>query len=121
MLKDKNHIKIKLSEHYKNSIASRAAIINLFDIDFLKIKSVEMDFSDISFASRSATHQLIKEKERLENKLHIKVSFSNLSAEIKKIFELVSKSIEAPKPLTSSIHRVHFSNQKDFQSFLARI
>ena len=119
MQKNKNHIILKLSEHYKNSIASRAAIINLFDIDLTK--TLEVDFSDITFVSRSATHQFIKEKERIENTLKIKVDFINLSSEVKEIFDLVTNSIETPKPVTSSIHRVHFSTQKEFKSFLSRI
>ncbi len=121
MTKNKNHIIIKLSEHYKNSIASRAAIINLFTIDLTEIKTIEIDFSYITFISRSATHQFIKEKERLENTLKIKADFINLSSEVKEIFDLVAKSIESPKPVTSSIHRVHFSTPKEFQSFLTRV
>ena len=121
MTRNKNHIVLKLSEHYNNSIASRAAIINLFDIDLTEIKILEIDFSDITFVSRSATHQFIKEKERIENTLKIKVDFINLSSEVKEIFELVANSIESPKPVTSSIHRVHFSTPKEFQSFLMRV
>lgn len=122
MLKNKNHIKvIKLSDHYNSSIASRVAIINLFDIDLSEIKTLEVDFSDITFISRSATHQFIKEKKRIEKTLHIKVDFLNISAKLKELFEIVSKSIASPKPLTSSIHRVRFSTQKEFQSFLARV
>ncbi len=121
MLKDKIHIKIKLSEHYKNSIASRAAIINLFDLDFSQIESLEVDFSDITFVSRSATHQFIKEKERIANNFQVKVVFSNVTTELKEIFEIVNESIENPKTLTSSIHRVYFSTQKEFQNFLSRV
>jgi|GEM_PF-1294040 len=121
MLKNKNHIKIKLSERFRNSIASRVAIINLFDVELSDVKTLEVDFSDIAFVSRSATHQFIKEKERIEKELHIKVDFSNLCKEVRKNFEIVIESIEAPKPVISSIHRVHFSTQKDFQSFLAGV
>lgn len=121
MLKNKNHIKIKLSERFRNSIASRVAIINLFDVELSDIKTLEVDFSDIAFVSRSATHQFVKEKERIEKKLHIKVDVPKLCKEVRKKFKLVSESIEAPKPVTSSIHRVRFSTQKDFQRFLAGV
>lgn len=121
MTHKEQHIVLSLSEHFKNSVLSRAAVINLFDIDFSKAKTVEIDFSTIDFVSRSATHQLIKEKERLEKTLPVKVNFLNLNKKVKEMFEVVSKSIETPKPQVSTIHRVHFSTPKEFQSFLLHI
>ena len=121
MTSKKHHIKLNLSEHFKNSVSSRAAVINLFTIDLSDIKILEINFSDIDFVSRSATHQLIKEKERLENKLHIKVNFSSVNNAVKEMFAIVNKSIESPPTKVSEIHRIHFSTQKEFSNFLSRI
>lgn len=121
MTSKKHHIKLNLSEHFNNSVSSRAAVINLFAIDLSDIKTLQVDFITIDFVSRSATHQFIKEKEKLENKSHVKVNFSNINKAVKHMFDIVNKSIESPQPKVSEIRRVHFSTQKEFSSFLSRI
>ena len=115
------HITLKLSERFKNRVSSRAAVINLFDIDFSNVLTIDVDFNDIVFISRSATHQFIKEKQRLEKESQFRVKFFNLNTEVKAMFDIVNKSIATPQPKVSEIHRVHFSTQKEFSSFLLRI
>lgn len=123
MTNKKQHRILKLSEHFKDSVSSRAAIINLFAIDLSKVKTLEIDFSNIDFVSRSATHQLIKEKERLEKELHIKVSFCKRCREVKEMFDIVSKSLKTAQSAKniSTVHRVIFSTPKEFRNFLQRI
>lgn len=120
MKKEKN-IVLKLAEHFKNSVSSRAAVINLFAVDLSDKEPIEVDFNNIEFISRSATHQFIKEKQRLENELKIKVAFLNQNKEVKTMFDIVNKSIESPQPKVSEIYRVRFSSQKEFSNFLLRI
>ena len=111
---------ITLSETLKESILSRSAIINLFShIDTRKVQSVDVDFENITFVSRSASHQLIIEKRELE-KENVEVAFVKMSTEVKKMIEVVKKSLDKPKEVPH-IHQVHFSSQKKLQKYLLQV
>ena len=121
MAKRKQHITLKLFENFNSSISSRAAIINLFNFDFTKVKTLEVDFSKVSFLSRSAAHQLIKEKERYDNKYNIKVKFTNRSKMVKEMLDTVNKSLKIPQSKSIPVQRVYFSTQKEFNQFMLQI
>ena len=46
-MKKEQNIVLKLSEHFKSSISSRAAVINLFAVDLANKKSAEVYFRNI--------------------------------------------------------------------------
>jgi len=117
MTKKKHHI-IKLSDTYSEMIASRAAIINLFSTILTDVNSIEIDFKRISFVSRAAVHQLIKEKENLQKNDNIEVVFSNLNRTVKEMFDAVEKSIKTPKKDINKIKKVQFNTDQEFYDFL---
>ena len=119
-MKISKNITMILSETLKESILSRSAIINLFNhIDTGKIQAIEVDFDDISFISRSASHQLLIEERELEKK-HIEVNFIKMTTEVKKMIETVKKSLSKPKEIPQ-IHQIRFSSQKKLEKYLLQV
>ena len=113
------NITISLAKTFEQSVTSRSAIVNLFRFDSEKVHSVKVDFEDIVFISRSATHQLITEKRKLE-KENIQVTFVKINSEIEKMIDAVIKAVDKPKA-TVKIFHLNLPTQKRLQSFLARV
>ena len=109
---------VHLSAIFTDSIASRAAVINLFRDVTEKIQSIALDFEDITFISRSASHQFMLEKERFEKK-KIKVEFLSVSRQVKEMFEAIHEASKKEKE-SPKIHRVRFTSPS-FQNFLQRV
>ena len=121
MLNEKKHITLKLSDNYTSSIFSRASIINLFSIDLSNVGSLEIDLSNAAFLSRSPAHQLLTEKERLQDELKIKVEFSKVNKTVKEMLDVVEKSRKTPKMKTAKVDKVEFSTEEEFEKFLSQI
>ena len=62
-------------------------------------RNIELDFSGIEFISRSATHELLLVKERLENRIFNKKSiiFSNMNIDVSEMIRTVAANRVAPR------------------------
>ena len=121
MSNSSKHITLTLSDHFHNSVSSRAAIVNLFDIDMHDVASITVDFQDITFLSRSAAHQLLTTKSEFSEKHNIKVSFINLQKDIREMLETVESSLLQSNNKSSDVEIIHFSNESEFNKFLNEI
>lgn len=74
-----------LSEKFNNSISTRIAIENLFKN--IKTDELIIDFSDISFISSSAAHQMVIEIRLLEQR-NINVKCENMNPDVSRMIEL---------------------------------
>ncbi len=121
MNKSDRQITIRLYDHYHNSVISRAAINNLFDVDLENLHSINIDFKDISFISRSAAHQLMIQKRLLSEK-NIKITFSNLSPKVEETLNIVEKDAQNQRHKNSSnLEKVPIRNQDELHKFLMEI
>lgn len=64
---------------------------NILQIEEVEI--VELDFRDINFISRSATHQLITVANTLQNR-GSNITFSNLESTVETLIQKVSESMK---------------------------
>ena len=64
-----------------------------------KAESIDLDFRDVEFVSRSATHEFLIMKEALAQKTQSKktVTFINLEQNVKDMFRAVAANRAAPK------------------------
>jgi anti-anti-sigma regulatory factor len=67
---EKKSKKLKVSSLLSCSISSRDAVIEILEKEILMLSEaiVYLDFTKIDFISRSAAHELLKMKERFENR-----------------------------------------------------
>lgn len=86
-------MKIKLSRLITKSISSRQAIQPVRDKIFALPKHkdflIELDFTDIDFISRSFADEILKLKEKMENK-KMCLKFINKNSEINRMLKIVS-------------------------------
>ncbi len=74
-----------LSEKFNNSISTRIAVENL--LKNIKTDELIIDFSDISFISSSAAHQMVIEIRLLEQR-NINVKCENMNPDVSRMIEL---------------------------------
>jgi len=74
-----------LSKKFNNSISTRIAVENLFKN--IKTDELIIDFSDISFISSSAAHQMVIEIRLLEQR-NINVKCENMNPDVSRMIEL---------------------------------
>lgn len=79
--------------------------------------ALTLDFMDVQFVSRSAAHQLLLEKEQLEKSDSI-VSLINMSEELQKVFDIVSRTLYASAPLAYHIPVIKVENEEEMLSAL---
>lgn len=74
-----------LSKKFNNSISTRIAVENL--LKNIKTDELIIDFSDISFISSSAAHQMVIEIRLLEQR-NINVKCENMNPDVSRMIEL---------------------------------
>lgn len=77
-------------------------------------RRVVLDFSNISFISRSAAHELLQLKDQ-HNKFwnFKKVSYQNISPEVNQMFAIVEKQKNSKRKLNTEIPEVNFEELKN--------
>jgi len=115
------HITLKLSDHFHNSVSSRAAIVNLFDIYMNDVASITVDFQDIGFLSRAAAHQLLTTQKEFSHERNVKVVFANMQKDVRDMLETVQSSLQKKSNKSSGVEVIHFSNESEFNEFLKEI
>lgn len=95
----KDNITIDVAQHLANIIGSRDVAAKLASvIKKADAKSVDLDFSNVEFISRSAAHELITLKNDLKRKFLKKkdIDFINMTKDVKEMVRLVAANIAAP-------------------------
>lgn len=101
-MNNKNNYKniIKIADLSATIISSRD-IIDVIENAIKKVdaKSIDLDFSDVKFISRSAAHALLSMKENLERKLLRKkeISFINTEEDVMNMLRIVAANKAIPK------------------------
>ncbi|MDO8429967.1 MAG: hypothetical protein Q7S73_01200 [bacterium] len=83
-----------------------------------KTSTVDLDFQNVEFISRSATHELLSLKEDLSRKYFNKktISFINANKDVSEMFRIVAANRALPKSEAPSFK----VNKTDIQSLLQR-
>lgn len=110
------NIVIKFSDIFDISVTSRSAIRNLFNFKIPGVKTVELNFNNILFVSRSAAHQILLESEKLAES-GINVFRSNVAEGLIAMFDIVSDRNRKVKN-TSKIQIIEIKNDKDFKKII---
>ncbi len=97
------HTKLDMQKIIAPIITSRDAINKLEAmIKKTLFNEIELDFSNIQFISRSATHELLLMKERFSNRIFLKknIIFSNMDIDVSEMVRIVAANRVAPKKHT---------------------
>lgn len=116
---DSNKSTIRLKDLYNESISSRDAVSLLFDRPFESKEIIEVDFSGIEFITRSATHQLLKEIQRVQEQFKAVVLITSPNEEVKKMIKIVRESIANPAKKKSEVKQVALRNYAELEEFLS--
>lgn len=92
----KSHKKLIISSLLAHILSSRDAVEILEKIvKKTNVKSVDLDFSNVKFVSRSAAHALLLMKEKLQTKKYI--SFVNTNEDVTNMLRAVAANRIVPK------------------------
>lgn len=94
-----NNITIKISESVAPIISSRDVVAFIEEmINKADSKSVELDFSNVKFVSRSAAHALLLMKDKFSRKILRKkdILFRNASKDVIQMFRVVAANRAFP-------------------------
>ena len=95
-----NTVKIDVSKKLASIVGSRDVAHSLKNIiEKTHSKAIDLDFHDVEFVSRSAAHELLVLKERLNKRLFRKkiIHFINTSDNVSEMFRTVAANRALPK------------------------
>ncbi len=113
-----NSIKIRVRDLFSENISSRDAIALLFNRKFDPEQQIYIDFSDVAFITRSATHQLVKEIERVEERFKCTVILESISDEVSKMLQIVKNSLIHSLKQNREVYQVSFNSDTELNYFL---
>lgn len=91
---------IHIAQQIAKIVSSRDLVYKLKK-EVLKSKepSVQFDFTDVEFVSRSAAHEFLMLQEEMQNRLFKKktIQFTNTNENIKQMFRVVAANLAMPK------------------------
>lgn len=120
MSRTKNIRTFELSKHLSRHISCRAAVLNLFNLQFDKADVLILDFEEIEFVSRAAAHQFLLERKRLKQEFDISMEYKNVNSIILELFEIVEKSSNSKRSV-KEIKSLEFSSTSDLSKFLLTV
>lgn len=98
---------------------TREAAINLMEIIAkAESKTVELDFSNVEFMSRSFADQFYKERNSFQEKTNSIININNANEEIIKILQVVSKTQDKKEREYISIPVYKFSDKNLLKNYL---
>ena len=92
MSKSRHSQTIRFHRLYGEQVASRAAITNAVADVLPSVRSVEFNFKDVDFVSRSAVHQVLIERDRLRS-AHAQVKLVGRNKNVMFMFKAVKRSL----------------------------
>ena len=113
-----NSIKVRVRDNFSENISSRDAIALLFNRKFEPEQNIIIDFSDVEFITRSATHQLLKEIERVEERFKCTVTLESTSEVVTRMLKIVKESLLHSIKQKSEVYQVTFSSSSELNKFL---
>jgi len=116
----KKQLKISLFEQFGETLNTREAVASLFEkIKTEAVTSVTLDFSYVTFVSRSFTDQLIKEKLSLSEKVDF--IFLNADDNVLRMLREVKKTQNLKKRVYKQIPVFKFSSKSKLDEYLISI
>lgn len=116
----KKQLKISLFEQFGETLNTRENVVSLFDrIKTKNITKVTLDFTAVSFISRSFADQLIKEKSQLVDGYSF--SYLNANDNVLRMLREVEKTQQPKKKAYKELPVFKFSNQKNIDEYLFSI
>ena len=106
MIKKTRMINIDVAKNLAPIIGSRDVVSNLkATIKKARAKAINLDFSAVEFVSRSAAHELLVLKEKLNKSFLRKkaISFINASDNVTEMFRTVAANRALPKSKTKEL------------------
>lgn len=117
----KEKIVINIANILAPMISSRDTIALVRQaVDQTKTESVDLDFKDVEFISRSAAHELLNMKEDfLRAHFKIEISFINTSPNVTEMLRVISANRAVPKDEVSSFNPKETSIESLYQELRA--
>lgn len=113
-----NSFKIRVRDYFSENISSRDAIALLFNRKFEPEQNIIIDFSEVEFITRSATHQLLKEIERVEERFKCNVTIESAATEVSSMLKIVKESLQHSIKQKTDVYQVSFSTSSELNHFL---
>ena len=105
-----------LKKNFDRIISTRVAIENLFDFDVSAVDELTIDFSDITFISSSAAHQLVLELRKLKD-LDIEINLLNVNEDVQRMIN-IAKTDRKNIFTTQPIEVLETPGEKELDEFL---
>lgn len=114
---------ISVKDHMAHTtlVTREAATSFMLQIKKLPWNTIELDFSNIEFISRSFADQLHKEKIELWEANEKKVNVSNACEAVFQMLQAVSKTQNKPDRVIPDIEVLHFNDRKSLKAFLSSL
>jgi len=121
MKEGKSHKLLLFSDFFDKRISGHDSVHHVFAEAMEGCPgSITLSFKDIEFISRSAAHQVLIEKEKIEEK-EILVKFYARNFQVKQMLEVVmSPPAKQHKP-SKYFEVLTFENEGDFEQYLSEI
>ncbi len=117
-------ISISLKEKIDNILKSRDEAIKLFNWigdNYSKDSSMDLDFKNVDFMSRSFADQYHKEKITLSKSLNITFLISNESQQICEILKAVAETQKKSLKKSDSWEIINITNEELLMKYLTKI
>lgn len=113
---------ISLFKHFGETLNTRESAKKLFNIiQKEQIPLVELDFSDVSFVSRSFADQFHKEREILRVEMGLFVSISNAEENIRVMLKTVETTQSKKNRFYREVPVFRFSSKEKLSDYLMSI
>ncbi|MEX2589239.1 MAG: hypothetical protein WD334_03480, partial [Chitinophagales bacterium] len=115
-------IKIKVKDVLSVMLNSREAAIMIFDeIKQKNLSSVEFDFTDVEFMSRSFADQFYKESNKVENNTAVQIVVSNATEAVRNVLHTVAKTQNKTNRSYNKLPVFKFSNASSLKDYLLSV
>ncbi|MEX0811236.1 MAG: hypothetical protein WD048_03400 [Chitinophagales bacterium] len=115
-------IKIKVKDVLSVMLNSREAAIMIFDeIKQKNLSTVEFDFTDVEFMSRSFADQFYKESNKVENNTAVQIVVSNATEAVRNVLQTVAKTQNKTNRSYNKLPVFKFSNASSLKDYLLSV
>lgn len=108
---------IKVLNITGNQINGRSIVSSLF---VEKADKYVLDFTDVFFISRSASHELLTTIDNLKDR-DVEVKLTNLSLSVKRMIKRVDVSRKSGEKLATLVNRLSFKSSTELDNFILSI
>lgn len=114
---ENNKIHIILQEKFGETLNTRENVNDLFSqlkSSLSNKKNIVLDFTDVTFMSRSFADQLVK----VINSSNFQIELMNMNLDIQEMYRIVQKTQKDNNRKTYNVPILRFSTQKQLENYL---